>query len=112
MFNINQGGTSYEVKFAHLPIERVVGKIEKYIPSHVDRNNISMVTVCAITEIDYRENKNVYTGLSMCYHKDIFDKTNGRRRALTRALEDARLLKPMRTKIWDEYLSILRKGSQ
>jgi hypothetical protein len=60
------------------------------------------VTSCYVN----REDNDIYIGKAICSEEDQFNKSVGRKIALSRALLSAGISRPVRRKIWFDYFKI------
>ena len=66
--------------------------------------------VTDITKCDFLLDGKAFSGLAACAAGDKFEKETGRKVALKRAMQDAKLSRDSRTMIWGRYLNRHVKG--
>jgi hypothetical protein len=88
------------VEFEH------ISDFDKYAKEFGDAlsRRFSHITECTILGSGIT----IATGKSYCMHEDNFDRYFGRKRSLTRALENSGFDKDTRTEIWNTYWSIVK----
>ena len=114
MFNVN----GFRVTFAHIELAKFPGS---FIMTFRKRDGVqeaekyySHITCCEIApdlveDETFLEADWIGGGESFCLHEDNFDKAFGRKKALTRALEDSGFDKHLRTIVWEFYWSMVKK---
>jgi hypothetical protein len=100
MFTVDK----YRFGFGHVAFEEP----KKIVRKFGQEAWITHTTACWVDVLVDDEYDLMATGITACSIEDVFEKSEGRKKALTRALEKAGFDREFRTQVWKKYWSMVK----